>query len=422
MSRKQNIRWLSSELPELVAQGVLPADAAERVRAHYGAGGAGAGRSSVLIAFSILGAVLIGAGIITLLAYNWSELSRAMRTAISFLPLVAGQLAALWVVRGDHAGTGAREGIGTFLMLAVGASIALVSQTYHLPDQSGMFILAWMLLGLPVVYVLRASLPAIIYLAGIIAWSMDRMDHDRSGLWIWPLAALAVPHMALAVKDDRYGQRTSILLWCAVVTAAFAIGITVGPTHDETAVLVAYSCFLSVLYLSGSLWFGDAPALWQRPFYTVGTAGTVLLSFLLTVREFWGIEHWEGRAPFLVIGLLLAVVALLVECARRRCFSRLYFGVLPLLIVAGLFQPSGLMATLFNAYVLVLGVAALFIGVRERRLGKINGGMLILSVLIVMRFFDMDIGFIAKGIVFIVLGIAFLVANIFVSRWMRRVA
>ena len=60
----------------------------------------------------------------------------------------------------------------------------------------------------------------------------------------------------------------------------------------------------------------------------------------------------------------------------------------------------------------MLGVAALFIGVRERRLGKINGGMLILSVLIVMRFFDMDIGFIAKGIVFIVLGIAFLVANI----------
>ncbi|OQW95147.1 MAG: hypothetical protein BWK77_08005 [Verrucomicrobia bacterium A1] len=91
-------------------------------------------------------------------------------------------------------------------------------------------------------------------------------------------------------------------------------------------------------------------------------------------------------------------------------------------MVAGLAWPRGPAPALFNAYVLVLGVAALFIGVRERRLGKINGGMLILSVLIVLRFFDMDIGFVAKGIVFIVLGIAFLLANIFVSRWMRRAA
>lgn len=426
MSRKQNIRWLLSELATLVAQGILSADTAERLRQHYRCGETG--RSSALVAFSILGALLVGAGIITLLAYNWTGLSRAVRTVISFTPLLAGQIAALWVIRNDKASTSSREGAGTFLMLAVGACVALISQTYHMSGDFETFMLTWMLLSLPIVYLLRASLPAILYLAGIVGWSAGQMhDPDSSRLWIWALVALAIPHIAAVVHNDRYGQRASLLLWACVVTMGVSIWITVKPACGGSTMGLVGASYFSILYLAGSLWFADGPALLQRPFYSVGTAGTVVLSFSLTIHELWRHMGWEGFGHFLSAGLFAAVLALLGLCIFRRLFSRLYFGALPVLMLLGMWvtgesRRAWMMTGLFNLYVFALGLTGLIIGVRERRIGKINGGMLILAVLIVARFFDINIGFVAKGVVFIALGVALLVANIFMSRWMRRAA
>ena len=425
MGRKQNIRWLLSELPALVAQGILPGDAAERLRQHYSGGEAS--RSSVLVAFSILGAVLVGAGLITLLAYNWTGLSRTMRTVISFLPLLAGQIVAFGVIRNNKASTSSREGAGTFLMLAVGACVALVSQTYHMSGDFETFMLTWMLLSLPIVYLLRASLPAVLYLAGIIGWSAGRMNEpDSSKLWIWALAASVIPHVATVVRNERYGQRASLLLWACMITTGVAIWITIEPACEGSAMELAGASYFSILYLVGSLWFADGSALSHRPFYTVGTAGTMVFSFSLTFHELWRPMRWEGFGHPLSAGLFAAVLLLLGICVCRGLFSRLYFGSFPVFVLLGMWmgeegQRPWITTGLFNLYVFVLGLAGLIIGVRERRISKINGGMLILAVLIVARFFDSDIGFVAKGVVFIALGVAFLVANIFVSRWMRRV-
>ena len=55
-------------------------------------------------------------------------------------------------------------------------------------------------------------------------------------------------------------------------------------------------------------------------------------------------------------------------------------------------------------------------GLRTRRMGTINAGMLILAAVIVSRFFDADIGFVLRGVAFIILGIGFLVTNLVLMR------
>ena len=42
----------------------------------------------------------------------------------------------------------------------------------------------------------------------------------------------------------------------------------------------------------------------------------------------------------------------------------------------------------------------------------VNGGMLILAAVILARFFDADLGFIARGVAFIALGAGFLAVNV----------
>ena len=111
MSRKQNIRWLLGELSTLVAQGILPADAAERIRRYYGEREEQAGRRWPVVLFSVVGAALVGSGAILLLAHNWDQFSRGIRTALSYAPMIVGQLVAAWVLFRRNAGAGrARRG------------------------------------------------------------------------------------------------------------------------------------------------------------------------------------------------------------------------------------------------------------------------------------------------------------------------
>ena len=138
MSQK-HVQWLFEELPTLVSKRVLPTEAAERVRRYYNdrdsASGA-RGRSRAVIVFSILGAALVGSGIILLLAHNWDQLSRVVRTALSFAPLVCAQALAAWVLWQRRNSTAWREGVGTALTLAIGASISLIAQTYNISATS----------------------------------------------------------------------------------------------------------------------------------------------------------------------------------------------------------------------------------------------------------------------------------------------
>ena len=64
--------WLLGELPTWVADGVVDAAASERLRQRYAA--QVSGRSWGMIVCGVLGALLVGAGVILVLAHNWDGL------------------------------------------------------------------------------------------------------------------------------------------------------------------------------------------------------------------------------------------------------------------------------------------------------------------------------------------------------------
>lgn len=95
---KRHVQWLYEQLPTLVRDGILPAESAERLRKHYGEVEPGGGRRAALLILGILGAALIGAGVILLVAHNWDDLSRSARVALAFAPLVTAIALAGWVL------------------------------------------------------------------------------------------------------------------------------------------------------------------------------------------------------------------------------------------------------------------------------------------------------------------------------------
>ncbi len=55
-------------------------------------------------------------------------------------------------------------------------------------------------------------------------------------------------------------------------------------------------------------------------------------------------------------------------------------------------------------------------GIQQVKQVRMNVGLVVATALIVARFFDTDLGFLLRGLIFIALGIAFLVANVVMLR------
>ena len=430
--RRGCVKWLQGQLPELVSRGVLSGEAAERIRQHYGEAAEQSGRRIALTVCSILGAALIGAGIILVLAHNWEDMPRAIRTAIALAPLAVAQALALWILTTGRTSSAWREGIATFLTLAIGASIALVAQTYNIPGDGGTFTLTWMLLALPIAYVLDVTVPALVYLVGITVWAGAESVRGAQLLLFWPLVALALPHLRLAIRENQFSPRSSLLGWTLSICLLVAVGLTLSDLLEDLWILI-YSSATALLFMVGYLRFREAPTVWQNPFLAVGGVAVPVTALLLSCNfpwdhlghHYWTLrEHptatlWAGAA--VVALLVLAAVILLVAVLRRRQRTPILFAMLPAMAVAGygLHYLTGAelpAQLLFNVYLFALGLSTLVAGVSDNRIGAVNAGMLIISALLVARFFDSDLGFLARGVAFIAIGVGFLVTNVVLVR------
>lgn len=321
-----------------------------------------------------------------------------------------------------------------FLCLAIGACMALVGQTYHIPGNMTNFLLGWIVLGLPLVYLVPASLPAALAWIGLTFWVGYAQKQGGQVTLFWPLAAVPVPYLWAVWHHNPYGQQPVFLSWVLSLCLSVAVGLTLA--HRLPGLwIVVYTGLFAVFYLLDAYTGTSAPAFWQRPWHTVGVVGLAGLSILLTYDEPWRRIGWnyyrtDWQSPVwtavqdyaLALGLLALTLGLLVPLSRRQQTGRALFGVAPFVAafayMAAAFGATADVALLvFNVYVLLLGIGTIRSGIRHGRLGTMNGGLLLVSALIVARFLDIELSFTVRGIVFMGLGTAFLGTNLVMKRW-----
>lgn len=440
MSRR-SIRWLHQELPGLVAHGVLDEAAAERLRRRYPLESAFSGIRLAIVVCALFGALLVGAGVILILAHNWEHLGRPARTAIALLPLLASQVLAGWVLVRRGSSTAWREGSATLVALALATAIALVDQTYHTGDDLESFLWRWSLLMAPLPWLLNASSVAVIFLAALTWWAGAAKVDRLEVVWLWPLALAVVPHVISVMRSERRGLRAANLQWACAIFLCVAAGLGLEWRVPGLWILV-YAGLFALMIAGGHAMRRDEDGLWRRPFQVVGVAGSVVLWLILSFDEPWrhiGWNHIHDSERFhraaslfdvvLAVGLPLAafaVVALLLDRRRDRLTMLWTVSVPVVAIMWPLVAASEgtdarwIAALAFNLVLLGVGIATVASGVRSQSLGTVNLGMVVIAALVVVRFFDAEIGFVAKGLAFIAVGIGFLVANAVMTRRLRR--
>jgi hypothetical protein len=155
-----------------------------------------------------------------------------------------------------------------------------------------------------------------------------------------------------------------------------------------------------------------------------GSAGTIGLLLFLTFE--WSNlsgrpSEWWLSIPLLIWIILFVIASVLLYIVGKRngfrnVLSKSYtFIVIVLLVLIGLKEPL-ISRGLTNVLLLALGIYTIREGAVAGKLWKMNYGLLILSVLTGCRFFDTDMSFVVRGLLFVAIGVGFFAMNLYMIR------
>lgn len=414
---------LLKDLPELVKAGIITPETAEKITAYYESQKSTPSNKFTIV-LGILGALLAGFGIVLVVAHNWEVLNRLTQTVLAFIPLAVTQALCIYTVLKKKDSMAWRESSAVLLFFAIAACISLISQIYHISGTLSGFLMLWILLTIPLVYLLPSSLVSLL-LIGCGTWYACLVgyngifDSGRTAIpwfYIGLLIALA-PHYIRYFRFNRYSNFFHLHNWFLVASLVITFGAFTGD-YNFRFVFLAYVGLFGVFYLLGSTPYFKENRLFANPLYITGILGTLVIFFIWSFGAFWD-ESFYGKAelffdsPFFVVNLvLLVLVAFLNIKHNKPQFDPVGFS--PYLFLIGLIlwnSIPGLASFLINIWLLAIAVFFIRRGSLRNHLGILNFGLIIIAILAILRFFDDNIPFVWRGLFFLAAGAGFFVAN-----------
>jgi len=414
---------VKNDIDELLAANVITPEIADRIRQYYQENPGSASRRLILI-FGVLGALISGMGVILILAYNWVDLSIQTKSIISFLPLALGQIAGLFTLLRFRGKREWHEGSGVAIFMGMGACIFLISQIYHFPGNATSLILTWMLLTVPVAYIMDSAIVSLFYIAGI-TWYASSISYFTAPYdevwWYWGLILLIIPYYLYLIRKQPQSMLTTLHHW----VIPFSLTIVLGGFTTDSGIwmYIAYFSLFGLFFI-----LGNSPPFIrytkiQNGYYMIGLVGSAILLIMLSFRWFWR-NLAEQLHPFSValsapefwIASMLTGGALLFFILRGMRYPRLFrepfayvFMLFPVTLYVGMFTEFAYF--LINILILIIAILTIRKGNRAADFTELNFGLLIVAVLIFSRFFDSNISFLIRGIAFILVGVGFFFVN-----------
>lgn len=414
----------STELTELVKNKVISEETALKIRTYYQTEQHD-GSSKLFTVFGVLGSLLVGLGIILILAHNWDNFSRALKISLAFLPLVLGQLVTGYVIFKNKSGIW-KEASATFLFFAIGCCIAMISQIYNIPGNLSTYVLTWTVLCLPLVYLLKSNAVAMMCIAFATFYGAE-LGYGFSVFpqvpWIYLLMiTFLMPYYLRLIKTKPEANSTSLFNWLMPLSLVFTLGTFI-KAYDSFEYL-AYVILFGLFYNIGSLPIFADRKLRRNAFLILGSVGTVFMLLMASFDLRWSFvpetDLFLSKDLYVTLFLFLINASVFMYLYANNLLMRLnlfhYVFVIFTLLSFISFTLGLVTIILINILVLVLGLVTIKIGADKFHFGILNYGLLIISALIACRFFDTDLSYIVRGILFVSVGIGFFLTNYFMLK------
>lgn len=418
---------LADETARWVHEGIIHEGQRDAILALYPSQGE-VGRDRTVLIFSILGSLLVGAGVVLFFAANWQAIPAAAKLAAILVAVVGAYGAGYYLqyVRGDYPRVGhSLIFLGTLLY---GAGIWLVAQMFHLDTHYPTGFLLWGLGVLPVVW--AATSRPVLYLgtALLLVWTMIEQAEFASYNALFPVLALgALLPLSRKLKDaiPEAVVLGGLFLW-------FAVNATTRGAHpaavDETQQWGRLALFYGAAVMAGGLArVGDL-----RAYVGVGAFLASLGSYVLTFKSRYlsALPAITAETPFTLTGVAVILAALAAAgwlYWRKAEPWRAFLLPAVLVPVLGGFAADYLDVVprmiAFNLLLFAGTIGLIALGVQRRSSLLVNLGLAIFVIHILTRYFDLFFSAMNKSLFFVVGGVLLLGGGWLLERnrrrWMR---
>lgn len=375
------------DIEKIREAGLISAEQQQRIVEHFKLK---EDTSRFLVIISMVGAVLMAAGLVLLIASNWEDIPRGVKLAGGLVLMLGAHGAGWWLreVKKEYVKTGeALHLVGSLLFLG---NIALVGQIYHLTSRPPNALLLWWagIVALP--WLLRSKAQHVLVLLAFGIWFGTEINQNDSVIRLRDeCQVLAYSLLGLVYVGLGYSLRRGPFASFAAITERlglfvlllFAYPLTWKGFLDDYqnaitgsyGILIALAAVASVLMAIGSRNLElDRQWRWTWGLTLAITGGLLAAAFFLP-HEQVSVWHYEF-SPFNAF----AAVAMFVFCLlqiqvglqeRASALVNLGIAFIALDIVASYIGLFGTMART-GAMFLVSGVFLIVFGVyleRKRR-------------------------------------------------------
>lgn len=376
-----------ADIQKLQEAGLITGEQRDKIIAHFNVK---EDSNRFLAIISFVGAVLVAAGIVLLIAANWDAIPRGVKLATSLVLMLAAHAGGWWLreVKPDYRKTGeALHLIGSLLFLG---NIALVGQIYHLVSRPpNAFLLWWAgIVALP--WLLRSKAHHLLALLAFGIWFGFEINQAGSLVRLNDeCQVLAYALLGLVYVGFGYVLRRSAFASFAKVT--------------ERLGLVAFLIFAYPLTWQGFL--GDynqavTGSYWILPVLAVLAATLVALGAKTLELD------WQWRWTW---GLTLAIAAGLLVAAFYAPHERIWGwhqGFTPVNAFAAL--------ALF-----VFCLLQIQVGLQERSAFLVNLGVVFIALDIIAAYIGLFGTMARTGLMFVVSGVFLMVFGVYLEKKRR---
>lgn len=203
--------WLKKETETWVDKGIISRDQAGQILGLYPEDH----KNRLISVLLILGAILLGAGVILFFASNWQYLPKWIKVSLVIVPLVLFHLSSQFT-HGSYPRLSATLSLLGCIMF--GSGIWLIAQIFHINSHFPNGILFWFLGVLPVAFFLREPLP--LALSALLLGAWVAAEHSSS-----PVTILLALLFFAAVFYLTYSQRSPFALAVGLLSAVLFVAI-----------------------------------------------------------------------------------------------------------------------------------------------------------------------------------------------------
>jgi uncharacterized membrane protein len=431
---KTPIRWVRGEIASWEKEGLVSADQSRVLLARYPEPPPS---NLGLIIFAGMGAVIVGFGVILLLAHNWQAIPRFIKLALILVSISLAHGSGIWLMRSGRTAVG--EAITLLGTMLFGAGIWLIAQIYHIEEHYPNAFLIWSLGALGMAWALPSISQAALATLLVTIWcGMEGFNFDRSMHaapliivgWVGLLAFRRQSAFLLTVAIPAFFLSVVFVLFNLPCSAHVHGGLILSVVLNFSVALIALGHLVSRLRF-----FEAAPRIlvFYGHFFALGLI--YLLTFPRLADDFLP-SLWAQSSVSLKIYTVFSValatavwLRLAVECRRGR-FDRppvdqWLYPLAAVLAAAHVFLPSlqwedWFMALPFNIVLLALIIALMTRGCRQGLKGPTVVGSILLILLMFARYFDLFDSLLIRGTIFIGVGAAIFVQGLIYQRVKRR--